>query len=271
MHVLVDDEVRRTIVKGHGQDTLACGSDKNNVEVENVQITVPHSSSNLRITFVSTLCKESDVHAYGFREFYVQAKQGRGVELVARDFTATHDGADLLDWQMDPVNESPFTKCGKKPLFGGLSVFTSHQRVFKQFKGLPQHQWVKVVFSAFFINDWNAEGIDVLVDGRKVGRVARLNTKKSLKSAVACGSNEETGDEFITESFTFEHNFDSVTVEFRSCGEENSNNSWGLSNVQVWTVNDLPDPATDGTTPVDEFKEYEKERVPFTAPAAADT
>lgn len=57
VYVLVDNIVRRTIVKTTGQDSLACGGSKLNTEVENIEITVPHSSSNVKVQFVSTLCK----------------------------------------------------------------------------------------------------------------------------------------------------------------------------------------------------------------------
>lgn len=169
---------------------------------------------------------------------------------------------------MDPVNASPFTTCGKKTLFGGLSVFTQNQRIFKTYQALPAHQWVKVVFNTFLINDWNANGIDVLIDGRRVGHVERRNSKKGIKSATVCGSNEEVGDEFITNSVTFPHTSDSFTLEFKTCGETESNQSWGLNNIQVWTLADIPDAATDNSTPVDEFKEYEKNRSPATVDTA---
>lgn len=191
---------------------------------------------------------------------------------MAREF-GVNNGEELNGWTMDPVNQSPFTTCGKKTLFGGLSVFTLNQRAFKQYSGLPQHQWVRVVFSTFLINDWSGNGVEVLVDGRRVGNIERRNSKKGIKSPLVCGSNEEVGDEFITDSVTFPHTSDSFTLEFRTCGEDASNMSWGLRNVQIWAIEDSADPATDGTTVIDEFKEYEKNRVPHrdeAAPAAKD-
>lgn len=165
----------------------------------------------------------------------IVTRKGRGVNLVTKDFSVGQR-EDNNGWAAQPaLAGTGISKCGGKQIFGGLNVFSINQSVSKNYENLPAHQWVRLVFSTLLINEWESNGVEVLVDGKRVFTVDRKNSKRGFKSSNFCGTSE-AGDEYITNSISFPHSSSSVHVEFRSCGDPAQSEAWGINNVYVWAL-----------------------------------
>lgn len=162
------------------------------------------------------------------------------IDLLFRFRTSHLDvfpsSTDVLDWKFTkPATSSSvptFLSCN------GLNIVqtpASGNALTKTYKNLGSHQFIRIVATVHFVDDWQGETAYLKVNGQYVWTDAH-DQRASASQISICGRSQYPESKFTSNvDVTLPHTTDELTIEFGSNMEAGNEAVFGISSIQIQT------------------------------------
>lgn len=207
-----------------------------NDEIVNYELRVPHAASSVTILFDSTLDQAPNDESYGISHFVLTAFSGYNTKKIKSWFSG--DNWDAKDFQITR-SEAAVSECGDRKIFGGRGKFGARTEIKTTVKLPEKHDWVRIVYTVAFVDTWDAKDwMTLFVDGKPVRSVQRvmgsvIPTAKCFNPAYG----EGWSTRFLNVVIEIAHTANQIELAWEdSLDEDKNNESWGISDISVFTV-----------------------------------
>jgi hypothetical protein len=213
-----------------------CGADVSSwlEDYHEKSFTVDHFSPFAWLSWQASIDQSGDDESWGLLDVKVTTFYNPLYTIV---YQSNFKFQELGEWSisnLDDSNDGYFTECAGINLLGGYATFAANTAASLPLTHLPAHTSVTLGFTWAKIDSWDSEYFYINADGSNVYTVSSNGLGNVVDQY--CGQSYDGWTEgFVSDSVTFDHTSDELTLEFTSnLSSGGTDESWGLVGITVF-------------------------------------
>ncbi|CAD8123956.1 unnamed protein product [Paramecium sonneborni] len=201
-YIKIDDKEIKKIAFQKTDGIELCGKSNTSgygEKIVAVEILQKHSNPSIKISFSSSLTKDSNIQSWGIRDFFLFSAQctkfcdecvgnaenectkchpthtlsnGKCLNknewyISSKEFFDQESFQKIEGWNFQEIDPNgpnpPITKCFDMYLIGGYQSFGKKTTVTKKFT-LPKHDYIRIIVTIYKIDNWDGEELSIFIN-----------------------------------------------------------------------------------------------------------